>query len=459
MSTADEPSDSTRFPGLTAHGRHMLDHLREHPNAPIYRNQSGHRLLPEDLERVRIHAAQVRATMTERPTGAPPRWVSTFVRETWARVPYWRKRGAPPARFEDVPTTSRADLARDIAAHVPDDAPVDRLINFRTTGTTGHPLLVASHPVVAASYLAYHERALRRFDLELRAGPGDVAVVLLGDQTRCFTYVSVVPMRGEAGLAKINLDPADWRDPDDRARYLEALAPEVLTGDPLSFGTLLSLPVRLEPRALFSTSMTLLPGLRAALETRFGCPVLDLYSLNEAGPVAVFDPRVGGHVVLQSELYVEIVDADGHPVPAGVRGEVTLTGGFNFCLPLVRYRTGDHAALDLSGPEPVLVGLEGRAPVRFRATDGTWRNNVDVTHVLGRFPLSQFSLHQSADGALTLRTRGAETQVGEMVEALRVLLGPALRVTCEPLALDADGRKPRQYTSDLPEALATSCPS
>ena len=52
MSAADEPSDSTRFPGLTAHGRHMLDHLREHPNAPIYRNQSGHRLLPEDLERV-----------------------------------------------------------------------------------------------------------------------------------------------------------------------------------------------------------------------------------------------------------------------------------------------------------------------------------------------------------------------------------------------------------------------
>jgi phenylacetate-CoA ligase len=97
--------------------------------------------------------------------------------------------------------------------------------------------------------------------------------------------------------------------------------------------------------------------------------------------------------------------------------------------------------------------------VRFRATDGTWRNNVDVTHVLGRFPLSQFSLHQSADGALTLRTRGAETEIGAMVEALRALLGSSLSVKCEPLAPDADGRKPRQYTSDLPNAPVPACPS
>jgi len=35
--------------------------------------------------------------------------------------------------------------------------------------------------------------------------------------------------------------------------------------------------------------MTLLPGLRQRLERRFGCPVLDIYSMNEAGPVAVAD--------------------------------------------------------------------------------------------------------------------------------------------------------------------------
>ena len=48
---------------------------------------------------------------------------------------------------------------------VPDDVSVERLIQFSTSGTTGHPLLIASHPVVAARYLAFHKRALRRVGL------------------------------------------------------------------------------------------------------------------------------------------------------------------------------------------------------------------------------------------------------------------------------------------------------
>jgi phenylacetate-coenzyme A ligase PaaK-like adenylate-forming protein len=32
-------------------------------------------------------------------------------------------------------------------------------------------------------------------------------------------------------------------------------------------------------------------------------------------------------------------------VTLGERGEVTPTGGFNFCLPLLRYRTGDYPRL------------------------------------------------------------------------------------------------------------------
>ncbi len=142
-------------------------------------------------------------------------------------MPFYRRYGSRPRRFADIPTISRAELSRDIAQFVPDSAPIDRLINFRTSGTTGHPLLLASHPVVAARYLAFHKRALRRFGIELRYGCGQVGVVLVGCQRKCFTYVSVTPTMGESGLAKINLHPAAWRDPDDRPKYLDALAPEV----------------------------------------------------------------------------------------------------------------------------------------------------------------------------------------------------------------------------------------
>jgi phenylacetate-CoA ligase len=442
-----EPTDADRYPLLGGAGRRMLDFLREHPCAPIYRNHSGNRLDADDLACVRREEAAVLAADTGWPRGGYPDWLEYFVSECRKDVPHYASY-ADSTRFESLPTVSRAGLGRDIAAFVPDSISLERLINFQTSGTTGHPLLIASHPRVAAGYLAYHKRALRRSGVNLTAGRGQVGVVLIGYQLICFTYVSVTPSMDEAGLAKINLHPADWHDPADRAAYLAALAPELIAGDPLSFTELLAIAPHLRPKALLSTSMTLLPGLREKLSATFACPVLDLYSLNEAGPVAVFDPALDGHVLLQPQLYVEILDTAGQPVPAGERGEITLTGGFNFCLPLLRYRTGDFASLDFVRGEPVLRGLEGRAFVRFRRPDGIWLNNIDVTHALRPFPLARFALHQRADSGLEFSVEGPAGALSEAHEALTKLFGPAAAIESKPFVVGGPAKKP-QYSSAL----------
>lgn len=446
MST-DTITDADRYPTLTGAGREMLRLLREHPHAPIYRNESGNRLTTTDVERVREFEREALAARVGWHPGEEPSWIRELIVDSYEDVPFYRRLGLPPSSLRDVPTISRADLGRDIAQFVPDAAPVDRLINFRTSGTTGHPLLLASHPVVAASYLAYHKRALRRFGIELRHGPGEVGVVLLGYQRECFTYVSVTPTMGESGLAKINLHERDWRHPDDRAKYLDALAPEVIAGDPISFAELLRIGARARPSAILCTSMALSAALRTELENQFCCPVLDLYSLNEAGPVAVFDERAGGHVLLQHRMFVELLDRDGMPVGEGDRGEITLTGGFNFCLPLLRYRTGDYASMSFRSGEPVLVALAGRPPVRFRTLRGEWINNIEVTHAFRRFPLAQFTLHQLSDGALRLRLPESWRGDEEVREALLSLFGAG-----QPLEIDRVrdfGDKTVQYTSEL----------
>lgn len=443
-------SDAERYPTLTEAGRRMLEFLREHPAAPIFRNESGNRLTADDVVRVREFERQTLAADVGWRPGELPGWTGDFMEQCQADVPFYRRYGSVPSDFHDLPTISRADLGRDIAQFVPDSMPIDRLINFRTSGTTGHPLLLASHPVVAANYLAFHKRALQRFGIELRHGHGQVGVVLVGFQRKCFTYVSVTPTMDQSGLAKINLHPADWRDPDHRARYLDTLAPEIYTGDPIAFAELANLQLQTRPRALLSTSMTLLTAMRERLEERFGCLVLDLYSMNEAGPVAVADAQAGGHVLLQPRLYVEILDEMGRCLPPGERGEVTLTGGFNSYLPLLRYRTGDYAALRFNGLEPVLVGLEGRPPIRFRTMRGEWLNNIEVTHALQRFAIPQFTLSQERDGGLRLRLVG--TAAGE-IQARAVLLelfGPGQRLTVEQ-APSFEG-KVVQYTSSLVEA-------
>ena len=443
--------DREYYPTLTPDGRKMLEFMREHPAAPIFRNRSGNGLLADEVEALRGWEREVSDAAVGWQHGGKPHWLDDFVARTYDDVPYYRRLGAPTKRFEDIPAVCRGDLAADIARFVPDSVPIDRLINFRTTGTTGNPLLIASHPLVAGRYLAFHKRALRRLGIELRHGRGQVGVVLLGMQKKCFTYVSVTPVMDESGLAKINLHPDDWRHPEDRVRYLDALAPEIIAGDPISFVELLTLPLSTRPRALLSVAMALSQGLRDRLEARFGCPVLDLYSLNEVGPVGVFDAALGGHLLLQPRLYVEILDRQGRPVPAGERGEITFTGGFNFCLPLLRYRSGDFASLAFYAEGPLLVGLCGRQAVRFKTPAGAWINNIDITHALGRLPLPQFGLHQNADGSLILRLAPDALPVAE---AARSLLKPLFGDSSIAVDTIASEDKIEQYTTDIDQALA-----
>lgn len=446
------PDDAERFPGLSPAGRALLRRLREHPHAPRYTAVCGHRLTPEALRRVRAFEQELQTTPPGWPAGGYPAWLEDFVSVCFAEVPVYRAYGERPARFTDIPTCERADLSRAPWDFVPDTQPLEGLIVHATSGTTGHPLKILSHPVAGGIYTPLVKAALAAAGVQLTAGAGQVACVLVGYQRQAYTYPSITPHQDEAGHLKLNLYPDDWHDPADRARFLDDLNPEIYTGDPLAFAELARLPLATRPKALVSTAMALLPGLRAELEARFGCPVVDLYALNEAGPVAA-RTGAGPFAVLHHRLYVEILDPDGAVCAPGVRGEVTLTGGFNPFLPLLRYRTNDYAALVFDHGRPLVVDLEGRPPVVFRAPDGRVFNNLDVTGALKALALPQFTVHQTADGTLRLRVPAGQPNGAHARAALRGLFGPDQPVIVEDLPpASRSNDKLLQYTSDLPLA-------
>ncbi len=438
--------DSDRYPEMSTAGRDISQFMREHAHAPRFRNSSGHRLTPHDVQRVNDFINMVLTTPVHGTFEQLPGWLNDHVQTCLIDVPFYRRYGRPSTRFVDLPTTSRADLSKSIAAFVPDSVSLDGLINFSTSGTTGHPLLLASHPVVAGSYLAFIRKACEDIGIVLRHGRGQIGVALIGHQRKCFTYTSYTPSMDDSGLVKLNLHPDDWRDPDDRAKYLDALNAEVWTGDPISFSELLNLPLTVSPRVMISTSMMLLPGLRARLAARFGCPVLDFYSMNECGPIAFASAAPGPHRLLQPRLHVEVLDPNDQPCAPGTRGEVTLTGGYNPYLPLLRYRTGDHAALDQISGAPGLIGLSGRAPTIYRSDEGAFINNVDVTHVLKPFALSQWQLHQFADGQVRLQVRD-NVMPDALRASLQMLFGAHTVIEIHTAARFED--KIMQYTSDL----------
>lgn len=144
-------------------------------------------------------------------------------------------------------------------------------------------------------------------------------------------------------------------------------------------------------------------GLREECDRAFGVPLVDLYSAQEVGYIALQCP-VHEHYHVQSEnVLLEILDESDRPCPPGSAGRVVVTALHNFATPFIRYDLGDYAALgaacDCGRGLPVLERILGRARNMAVLPDGDhfwpriraaeWGEIADVR----RFRLVQVNLH------------------------------------------------------------------
>jgi phenylacetate-CoA ligase len=397
-----------RCPLITVEAAGRLRAMVEHPDAPPWDYHCGNRVIADDLPGLAAFTAALAAPAV----GARiPGQVLQTLAAAIPRTPILRRLLSASADLErdwyDLPTTSRADLAAWPSDWIPDDADWSRLVCHGTSGTTGHPIIIPHHPAACAAYEPLYAAALATRGVRLRFDPDRAACLLLCAQRRTIRYATVCALWDQGLHAKVNLSATDWPRPDSARRFLADHDSTVYTGDTDAFAALLGLAdAGLHPQGLISTAMPLPPALAERLEAVFGCPVLDIYSLNETGPLAWRCPQ-GHHHVLPPDVVVEVLDARGRPCAEGVRGEITVSGGRNPNLPLWRYRTGDHASLrhdacPCGDPRPRLVDLEGRAPVRLVAADGGTVATVDISRELRRFHLLRHRLVQRADRRLEL---------------------------------------------------------
>jgi phenylacetate-CoA ligase len=418
-----------------------LSRVLEHVDAPRYNRTMGDRVGAPELEALDAF----RAALASRPreaSASPSQATVDFVESLRERLFLLDQLpdGFDVAKdFEHLPTTDRDAIAHRLEDLVPRELSLDDAIVYSTSATTGHSVIVPSHPRAMVQNLAHLELLARLHAAPVEPREGEPLALNATVQQQ--TYVFATTMSGWSGavFAKVNFAPHDWAGGvASRDRFLRAFAPAFIASEPVTLAEALRLELPLRPRLVVSSAVSLRAELAEQVRAAWGAAVVDLYSTTETGPIAASVPGIVGHVVLVPDLFVEVLGPHGERLPDGERGEITVTGGRNPFLPLVRYRTGDHGRLGTvmladGRPARVILELEGRAPIAFRATDGARVGSVDVARRIRPLaPFVQHALHQRADGSLELRLRplpGVPLPQGAFEHALRELFGRDARIT------------------------------
>ena len=458
-----EIPESERFPLLTPRGRELLYRMRQHPHAPLWNWPNGEQLDAVGLECVQQFAQRQRAASKVQPPGSDsceagrPEWVDALVDYVAETVPFYRKRaqvvGVANWRFEQIPSCSREDLAPRVWDFVPDDQSLDQLIIFSTSGTTGHPARMPSHPATAACGVPLMESVLQQAGIDFPRGPEAVALTNVVAYRGAFTTAIVIAYLEEAGCVRVNLHPDAWRKDGDCPKYLNEWAAPVWLGDPMALAAMENIEVARPPRAILSSILQLTPTQAGRLSRRYGCPVFDLYALTEVGILGV-STQYGHenqirHEIVPHDVYVEILGEDDRPLPDGVRGEIAVTCRRNPYMPLLRYRTGDFAALSHRQGRIALLDLEGRQPVSFPLPSGRIIHSMEATRMMRHHAVVQYRLHQDENGHFAFGYRGL-LDIGQLKSELSELLEQPAALRFEELPAPEGRRiKVRQYSSDF----------
>jgi phenylacetate-CoA ligase len=96
--------------------------------------------------------------------------------------------------------------------------------------------------------------------------------------------------------------------------------------------------------------------------------------------------------ILPTDIFVEVLDEEGMPAGEGKPGEITVTGGRNPYMPLLRYRTGDYGRINFSecscgDPMPFISGLTARKHVIFEKPSGGRVNPIDISRIMKGYPV------------------------------------------------------------------------
>jgi len=279
-----------------------------------------------------------------------------------------------PELFRQLPVLTRdvVNQAGDMlnAGMVPEGH--GQVVKTSTSGSTGNPVTVYK---TGWSQVIWESITLRDHFWHQRDFSGSIAVIR--------------HLTNGQGLAPEGLHAQDWGPPvsllfttgsahvlDIRSKTTEQLDwllradPHYLLTFPSAAEAMVRLSVRLgripgNLREVRTIGETLSPETRNIINRNWGVPVIDCYSAQEIGYIALQAPGAEHYLVQAESVYVEILDEHDQPCKPGMPGRVVVTPIQNFATPLIRYAVGDYAEPGLPSAcgrgLPVLNKILGRS--------------------------------------------------------------------------------------------------
>ena len=302
--------------------------------------------------------------------------LDALLRHAYATVPYYRERwngcyepgtSLTPECFSRIPLLKRSDLQAHFetlkssgipAAHLPVE-------ESRTSGSSGMPVRVLKSRIDQLLWQAvvlrehqWHGRDLLGKLASIRQG------VVEGEAAGWGPATDALVAGGRSATLPVSIDV------DSQLQWLERQNPDYLLTYPSNLAELIKrsiargirVPALREARTF---GEILPPETRELCRDAWAVPVIDAYSSQETGYIALQCPMHERYHVQSECVMVEILDDRGEPCAPGETGRVVITPLHNFAMPLVRYEIGDYAepgvACDCGRGLPVLNRVVGRA--------------------------------------------------------------------------------------------------
>jgi phenylacetate-CoA ligase len=288
--------------------------------------------------------------------------------ESWLRLPLLKR--------EDIQQAEKKLRSRALPkAH-------GKTTNIVTSGSTGTPVKLLGTGLTGIFWNLFTVRDFfwRRCDVS-----GTLAAIRY-DRTGSAPYPDgvVLPNWGPGFASAIPTGPSKFLSIEasvaQQAEWLARQDPNYLITHPSNLEALIrhcseegiKLPSLREAETL---SELVPPNLRALCQEQWHVPLVDMYTTQEAGYLALQCPEHVHYHIQSEHVIVEILDENGRPCAAGETGRVVVTDLHNFATPLIRYDIGDYAEAgapcDCGRGLPVITKIHGRQRNMIQLPDGT----------------------------------------------------------------------------------------